>query len=253
MTHYLTAELNGGVYHGTRILPAADLRETQAPLVSTGGQTPVPGATSYGLGWGVGTVNGTRVVVHDGQLRDFDAAAAILPADRTAVVVLMNTNPELVVNDDRLYNGIMQGITTGTFPGVSHTFTIFYAVFDAIAAATLILMIFSLARTGRWRRKFQARAARTGFWPAAVRAVGLDLVIAAAVAAAVTFGVGALVGYVPLTPTLLVFAAPDIAVWIYAVVVFFAVRAVVRAVTIGAGRRTPQPAAPQSAEPVVSS
>lgn len=31
MTHYLTAELNGGVYHGTRILPAADLRETQSP------------------------------------------------------------------------------------------------------------------------------------------------------------------------------------------------------------------------------
>lgn len=244
MTRYLIAEMNGGVYHGTRVASAQAIREMHAPLASTGGQSPVPGATSYGLGWGVGTVNGAPVIVHDGQLRDFDTAAAILPERKTAVVILMNQDPQLVVNDDQLYNGIMQGITTGRFPAVSHSFVIFYAVFDALVLATLALMIGSFWRTGRWQRKFRVRASRTGTWRAAVRAVGLDLVSAAALAAAVALGLGALTGYVPLTPTLMLFAAPDVAIWLYAIIIFFVVRAIVRAVCISAGRRTRQPAVP---------
>jgi hypothetical protein len=229
MTHYLIAELNGGVYDGTRIASAQAIRQMHAPLTGTGGQSPVPGATSYGLGWGVGTDNGTPVIVHDGQLRDFDTAAAIVPEAKTAVVILMN--------DDQLYNGIMQGITTGAFPPVSHSFVIFYAIFDAIALATLLLMIASFARTGRWLRRFRARAARTASVARSVRAVllavGLDLVAAAAIAAAVVYGLGALTGNEPLTPPLMMFAAPDVAVWTYTIIAFFAVRAVVRAASIG--------------------
>jgi CubicO group peptidase (beta-lactamase class C family) len=163
MTHYLTAEMNGGVYNGTSVLPAQAMQEeTHAPLAPVDGQPPVLGATSYGLGWGVGTVNGTPVIVHDGQLRDFDTAAAILPDGKTAVVLLMNQDPQLVVNDDSLYNGLMQGITTGRFPAVSHSFVIFYAVLDVLVLATLVLMIASFWRTGRWLRKFRVRAWRTG-------------------------------------------------------------------------------------------
>ncbi|MGH3066964.1 MAG: serine hydrolase domain-containing protein [Streptosporangiaceae bacterium] len=236
MTHYLIAQMDGGVYHGTRIVSAKAMREMHAPLAPSDGQTPVPDATSYGLGWGVGTVNGTPVIVHDGQLRDFDTAMAILPEKNIAVVLLMNQDPQVVVNDDQLYGGIMQGITTGTFPSVSQSFIIFYAIFDAIVLATLILMICSFWRTGRWLRKFRVRVTRTGFWRATARTVGLDLVIAALITVAVIYGLGALTGNVPLTPTLIVFAAPDIAVWIYALVSFFAVRAVVRAIVIAARR-----------------
>jgi CubicO group peptidase (beta-lactamase class C family) len=232
MTRYLTAQMNGGVYHGIRILPVAAIQEMHARLTPVGRQSPVPGATSYGLGWGVGTVNGTPVIVHDGQLRDFDTAAAILPGQKTAVVVLMNQDPQLVVNDDQLYDGIMQGITTGRFPAVSHAFVIFYAIFDTIVLVTLILMTISLGRTGRWRRKFRLRAARTGIRRAAVRAVGGDLLAAALIAAAVAYGLGALTGNEPLTPTLMMFTAPDVAVWIYAVIIFFTVRAVVRTIGI---------------------
>lgn len=236
MTRYLTAEMNGGVYDGTRIVSAEAMQEMHAPLVPAppGKLYQMPYATSYGLGWGVGTINGTPIIVHDGQLDDFDAATAILPQQKIAVVVLMNQDPQLPVPDDRLFDGIMQGITTGTFPSISQSFTIFYAIFDAIVLATLILMICSFCRTGRWLRKFRARAARTGPWRAVARAVGLDLVIAALIAVAVVYGLGALYGLVPLTPTLIVNWAPDVAVWIYALVIFFAVRAVVRAIVIAA-------------------
>jgi CubicO group peptidase (beta-lactamase class C family) len=247
MTHYLIAEMNGGVYNGTRIVSAKAMQEMQAPLAPVNGQSPVPGATSYGLGWGVGAISGTPVIVHDGQLRDFDAAMAILPEQKIAVVVLMNQNPQVVVNDDQLYDGITQGITTGTFPPVSQTFIIFYAIFDTIVLATLILMIGSFWRTGRWLRKFRVRAVRTGVWRAAARAVGLDLIIAALVAVAVFYGLGALTGYVPLTPTLMIFAAPDIAVWVYAIIIFFAVRAVVRALVVTVRRENSGTRANQSA------
>jgi hypothetical protein len=144
----------------------------------------------------------------------------------------MNQDPQLVGNDDQLYDGIMQGITTGTFPSVSQTFIIFYVIFDAIALATLILLILSFWRTGKWLQKFGKRVTRKGFWRAVIRAVGLDVAIAILIAIAVLYGVGSVAGYVPLTPALLIFAAPDIAIWIYAIIIFFAVRAVVRAIVI---------------------
>lgn len=234
MMRYLTAQMNGGVYNGTRIASAKAMQQMHAPLAPTGGQPPVPGATSYGLGWGVGTISSTPVIVHDGQLRDFDTAMAILPQQKVAVVVLMNQDPQIAVNDDQLFDGIMQGITTGTFPPVSQAFTIFYAIFDAIVLATVILMIGSFWRTGRWLRKFRARAARTGPWRPAARAVGLDLVTAALITVAVVYGLGSLTVHMPLTPTMMIFTAPDIAVWVYAIIVFFAGRAIVRAIVIAA-------------------
>lgn len=245
MTHYLIAQMNGGVYDGTRIVSAKAMQEMHSPLAPADGQSPIPDATSYGLGWGVGTVNGTPVLVHDGQLRDFDTAMAILPQQKIAVVVLANQDPvQAAVNDDQLYDGIMQGITTGTFPPVSQAFTIFYAIFDAIALATLVLIICSFCRTGRWLRKFRARAARTGLRRAAARAVGLDLVIAALITVAVGYGLGSQFGYglgslfdsLPLTPALMIWYAPDVAVWIYAIIIFFAVRAAVRATVIATRR-----------------
>jgi len=239
MTRYLTAQLNGGVYDGTRVASAQAIQETHAALVPLGGQSPVPDATAYGLGWGAGTVDGTQVIVHAGQSRDFDAAMAILPATHIAVVVLTNQNPGLVVNDDQLFNGIVQGITTGTFPAVSQSFLIFYVIFDAIVLATLLLMIGSFWRTGTWLRKFRARAARAGMRRAAVRAIGLDLITSLLIALIIAYGVGSLTGYVPLTPTLLVFTAPDVAAWIYAVIIFFVIRAVVRALLIGILRNKP--------------
>jgi hypothetical protein len=69
--------------------------------------------------------------------------------------------------------------------------------------------------------------------------VGLNLIAAAAIAAAVVYGLGALTGNEPLTPTLMMFAAPDVAVWIYAIIAFFAVRAVVRAVCVAIAATPP--------------
>jgi CubicO group peptidase (beta-lactamase class C family) len=235
MLHYLMAQMNGGVYDGTRIVTAKAVQEMHAALAPMGPGV-LPNTTSYGLGWGVGTINGTPLIGHEGQAHDFDTAMAVLPKKKTAVIVLMNEDPELVGAPDQLYEGIMQGLTTGTFPSVSRIFFIFYALFDAIVLATLILMVRSLWRTGSWLRKFGIRARRHGFWRVAVLAIGLDLGMAALIAVGVSYGIGSLYGDVPLTPTVMMFGGPDVAVWVFALILFFAVRAVVRTVGILATR-----------------
>lgn len=238
MTHYLIAQMNGGVYNGTRIVSAKAMQEMHAPLSPVNVQGLIPDATSYGLGWGVGTISGLPVIVHDGQTHDFDAEMAILPEQKIAVVVLMNQQPQFLINyDAQLYDGVMQGITTGTFPSIGQAFHVFYGVVDAIVLATLLLMICSFWRTGRWVQKFRGRVKRIGFWWAAASAVGLDLAIAALIAVAVVYGLGPLTAGVPLTPAIMNSGAPDVAAWIYAIILFFLVRPVVRVIVIASRGR----------------
>jgi CubicO group peptidase (beta-lactamase class C family) len=242
MTHYLIAQMNDGVYNGTRIVSAKAMQEMHAPLSPPTVPGLIPDATSYGMGWGVGTISGQPVIVHGGQSHDFDAEMAILPEQKIAVVVLMNQQPQFLISDDaQLYDGVMQGITTGTFPSISQIFNVFYGVFDAIVLATLLLMILSFWRTGRWVQKFGGRVSRIGFWWAAARAVGLDLAIAALIAVAVVYGLGSLTGFVPLTPAFMSYGAPDVAAWIYAIILFFPVRAGVRMIVIASRGTGAQP------------
>lgn len=238
MTHYLIAQMNGGVYNGTRIVSAKALQEMHAPLSPPAAPGLIPDATSYGMGWGVGTISGQPVIVHGGQSHDFDAEMAILPEQKIAVVVLMNQQPQFLISyANQLYEGVMQGITTGTFPSIGQAFHVFYGVVDAIVLATLLLMIRSFWRTGRWVQTFRGRVRRIGFWWAAARAVGLDLAIAALIAVAVIYGLGPLTAGVPLTPAIMNSGAPDIAAWIYAIILFFPVRSVVRAIVIASRGR----------------
>ena len=47
-------------------------------------------ATRYGLGVGVSTVNGHRVLEHGGEVSGFTAENIVMPDDKIAVVVLTN-------------------------------------------------------------------------------------------------------------------------------------------------------------------
>ena len=232
MTHYLTMQMNGGVYDGTQIVSAKSIKEMHTALVSLpNGQSPVPDTSSYGLGWGVGTLNGTPIIAHDGQLRDFQTNMAILPDKNIAVVMLINQDPQLL-NEGLTFQGVLQGITTGTFLPISHIFTIFYVIFDLIVLASLVLMIRSFWKIGRWLKKFQKRVLQKGFTRTFIKAVGFDLVIAIVISILVFYGLGSVFGYVPLTPTLMIFALPDVSVWLYVLIGFFTVRVLVKTTVV---------------------
>ncbi|MGW5733465.1 MULTISPECIES: serine hydrolase domain-containing protein [Streptomyces] len=90
LSRFVLAELGGGKAQGRRVLSAAGIAETQRGHVESS-------ADRYGLGWSVGTLQGTgeRMVWHDGALPGFQAMVVMLPDSDRAVVVLQNAYHQL--------------------------------------------------------------------------------------------------------------------------------------------------------------
>lgn len=73
--------------YGDQPLPQARLQEIWTPYVYTNG-TP----SEYGLGWGIGEVEGHRLIHHGGQLPGFTSNISRFVDDEVTVVVLTNTS-----------------------------------------------------------------------------------------------------------------------------------------------------------------
>ena len=85
MSHYLIAQLNNGRYRSEPVLSAEGVDELHRPAVQTPGT-----ATSYGMGWFVGPINGIPAIHHQGETFDFHANAVLVPGSRTGIIVLIN-------------------------------------------------------------------------------------------------------------------------------------------------------------------
>jgi CubicO group peptidase (beta-lactamase class C family) len=91
MAHYLIAHLNGGRYKGQRILSEAGIAELHRGVA----EQRVMGSlvASYGMGWFVNSVGGTRLVSHGGNVPDFASFIGLLPEQRRGLVLLFNADP----------------------------------------------------------------------------------------------------------------------------------------------------------------
>ena len=74
MSHYLIAQLQGGIYNGTRVLSQAGIEQMHAGVVETtrGG--------SYGMGWVQEDYNGTTAISHDGDSLNMHTDMILVPA-----------------------------------------------------------------------------------------------------------------------------------------------------------------------------
>ncbi|MGW5869137.1 serine hydrolase domain-containing protein [Streptomyces sp. NPDC055239] len=90
LARFAVAELGGGQLDGRRVLSAKGIADTQRGHVDSS-------ADRYGLGWSVGTLEGTgeRMVWHDGALPGFQAMMVMLPDRDRAVIVLQNAYHQL--------------------------------------------------------------------------------------------------------------------------------------------------------------
>lgn len=90
LARFVLAELGGGELHGRRLLSAKGIADTQRGHVDSS-------ADRYGLGWSVGTPEGTgeRMVWHDGALPGYQAMVVMLPDSDRAVIVLQNAYHQL--------------------------------------------------------------------------------------------------------------------------------------------------------------
>ena len=91
MAHYLIAHLNGGRYEDVQILSSAGIDEMHRGAVDWFvGDSPVG---RYGMGWVENDLDQTKVFSHSGNVPDFSAFIALVPAQRKGLVLLLNANP----------------------------------------------------------------------------------------------------------------------------------------------------------------
>ena len=97
--------LNGGSFEGKQVLSQADVQKmTTAQMVVSGPpdpRYPELGDSAYGLGLGVSSYHGHRLVQHGGAIDGYRSNLALLSADKVGVVVLSN------LGGDRLLVGIV--------------------------------------------------------------------------------------------------------------------------------------------------
>ena len=91
MAHYLVAHLNGGHYEDAQILSSAGIDELHrgAAQYSAGSIS----SGKYGMGWFEIDLGQTKTFSHGGNVADFSAFMALVPAQKKGLVILFNADP----------------------------------------------------------------------------------------------------------------------------------------------------------------
>lgn len=91
MTHYLTAQLNGGTYGNHQLLSPRGISTLHTP-----GPKMSP-LSSYGMGWVIQGQPGSTEIGHNGDVSNFHSNLLLLPDQHIGIVILINVS--------RAYNG----------------------------------------------------------------------------------------------------------------------------------------------------
>lgn len=90
MARYLIAHLNGGRYGKAQVLSSAGIDELHRGVAEQ--QVMGTSVATYGMGWFVNTVGGTRLVSHGGNVPDFSSFMGLLPEQKKGFVLLTNAD-----------------------------------------------------------------------------------------------------------------------------------------------------------------
>jgi len=96
MSRYLLFHMNKGRVGGTQVLSENNAVQMQIPqmVVQSASRFPELGESSYGMGFGITTYRGHKLVSHGGAIDGFTAYFAFLPQDKIGAVVLTNLDSE---------------------------------------------------------------------------------------------------------------------------------------------------------------
>ncbi len=86
MTHYLTAQLNGGVYGNHQLLSPQGIATLHTPGAK---MSPL---SSYGMGWVIQGDPGSTEIWHNGDVSNFHANLLLLPDQHIGIVILINVS-----------------------------------------------------------------------------------------------------------------------------------------------------------------
>ncbi len=148
LTHYLIAQVNRGTYAGTPVVSPAGVAEMHRPAVRQG-----DGATSYAMGWRVGSIGVIQTVWHDGSTPNFHSSFVLAPGAGWGVAVLANA--EGLPQDERITGiarGVMALLAGQTAPAVDSFPQVLYVAVLTLAGLQALWALI-------WARGFRRRGA----------------------------------------------------------------------------------------------
>ncbi|HYG84435.1 MAG TPA: serine hydrolase domain-containing protein [Verrucomicrobiae bacterium] len=219
MSHYMIALLNDGVFRGTRILSSSSIAHLLAPTVNTPNISML-NVNAYAMGWGVGTIGNTKIISHDGDTQNFHANIGLLPEEKKGIAVLVGENATLLGLSDT-YKSVTSYIVEGKIPTISHTFRIFYLVFDVIVIVSTLLAIYSFWRLRSWRKQLERKFKNNQLVKRMVLSIAIDVFLATVLLCII------FVSGFPFV--ILMYGLPDITVWVLGLAFVFIARATVKA------------------------
>ena len=150
MSHYLSAQLNGGRWRDASVLSPAGIAEMHRGAARVG-----DGDVYYAMGWNTGSLDGMPAVWHGGDTFGYQSFMVLLPDAGWGAVMLANMND---IPSNARFAEILTGaldLATGRPPKSDHVND--SAIVHAIVFAIVALQAFGMARTARllalWRRE----------------------------------------------------------------------------------------------------
>jgi CubicO group peptidase (beta-lactamase class C family) len=149
MAHFLVAQMNGGRYGQAAILSPAGIAAMHTPSE--------PGL-SYGMGWFVGSIDGTPAYWHDGVTFRFHAYELIEPRQRWGAVLLLNLQSAIASPAiSHLQAGIAALLSGREPPPAGMSMRTLALIVDGVLLLVLTAAVSPLLRLPRWYRRKQGR------------------------------------------------------------------------------------------------
>jgi CubicO group peptidase (beta-lactamase class C family) len=150
MTHYLRAQLNGGVYGHHQLLSAQGIATLHTPGAK------ISPLSSYGMGWVIQGQPGATAIWHNGDISNFHSNLLLLPDQHIGIVILLNVSKAY---NNAAINIPIEGVaaillgkslTTSTDPPIT-------AIPQMMLLATLLIPILWIVGSNlsikRWRQR----------------------------------------------------------------------------------------------------
>jgi CubicO group peptidase (beta-lactamase class C family) len=150
MTHYLSAQLNGGVYGNHQLLSPQGIATLHTPGAKLGP------TSSYGMGWVIQGQPGATKVWHNGDVSNFHANLLLLPDQHIGIVILINVSQAY---NNAAINVPIEGVaaillgerlTTSTNPPVT---IITQVMLLAMLLISILWIVGSYRSIKRWRQR----------------------------------------------------------------------------------------------------
>ena len=174
MGHYLSAHLNGGLWHGTRILSDDGLAQLFVPE----GNSP-----SYAMGWNVRQIDGVHTLSHIGTTQSTQVGIALFPEHNRGYVLLINAQNQLSGPDVRSLVDMTEIQLLGIMAlpvAKSPSLHPYLALLCLLLVGQLVGLTLDFRQVGRWRDslQYQRRQRQSSILARGVVSVTLDVCVA---------------------------------------------------------------------------